>query len=51
MGSMVFGYARVSTQDQELARQIDALEKYGVDEVFTEKMTGTKASFGITFSS
>lgn len=44
MGDMTFGYARVSTQDQELARQIDALEKYGVNEVFTEKMTGTKAN-------
>lgn len=44
MGSMVFGYARVSTQDQELARQIDALGKYGVDEVFTEKMTGIKTN-------
>lgn len=44
MGNMVFGYARVSTQDQELARQIDALTKYGVDEVFTEKMTGTRAN-------
>ncbi len=44
MGNMTFGYARVSTQDQELARQIDALEKYGVDEIFTEKMTGTKAN-------
>ena len=44
MGNMIFGYARVSTQDQELARQIDALGKYGVDEIFTEKMTGTKAN-------
>lgn len=44
MGSMVFGYARVSTRDQELARQIDALEKHGVDEIFMEKMSGTKAN-------
>lgn len=44
MSSMIFGYARVSTQDQELARQIDALNKYGVDQLFTEKMTGTKAN-------
>lgn len=44
MGNMIFGYVRVSTQDQELARQIDALGKYGVDEIFAEKMTGTKAN-------
>lgn len=43
MATQIYGYARVSTQDQELARQIDALEKYGVDSIFTEKMTGTKA--------
>lgn len=43
MASLKFGYARVSTQEQELARQIDALKNYGVDEIFTEKMTGTKS--------
>jgi len=36
-------YARVSTEQQSLDRQIDALERYGYDEIFTEKMTGTKA--------
>lgn len=41
---MIIGYARVSTQDQELSRQIDALNNYGVERLFTEKMTGTKAS-------
>ena len=39
---MIFGYARVSTQDQNLAMQLDAFEKYGVDEVFQEKMTEAK---------
>lgn len=39
---MVFGYARVSTEEQSLNRQIDALEQYGIDELLTEKMTGTK---------
>lgn len=43
MAAKTFGYARVSTEGQELARQLDALERYGVDEVFSEKMTGTKA--------
>jgi len=39
---MIFGYARVSTEEQSLNRQIDALNGYGVDELLTEKMTGTK---------
>ena len=38
----MFGYARVSTEQQNLDRQIDMLEKYGVDRIFNEKMTGTK---------
>ena len=40
---MRFGYERVSTDKQELARQHDALTAYGVDNIFSEKMTGTKA--------
>jgi DNA invertase Pin-like site-specific DNA recombinase len=39
---MNYGYARVSTEDQSLNMQIDAFKKYGVDEVFQEKMSGTK---------
>lgn len=39
---MIFGYARVSTQDQNLDMQIDALKKYGAEQIFEEKMTGTK---------
>lgn len=42
MKNYVFGYARVSTEQQNLDRQIDALQKYGVDMIFNEKMTGTK---------
>ncbi|MGG3622831.1 recombinase family protein [Bacillus gobiensis] len=38
----IFGYARVSTEDQSLDMQLDAFEKYGVDEVFEEKITGTR---------
>lgn len=36
------GYARVSTADQNLERQLDLLEQYGVEIVFQEKSTGTK---------
>lgn len=39
---MIFGYARVSTEDQNLDMQVDALNKYGVERIFQEKMTGTK---------
>ena len=42
MKNFTFGYARVSTADQNLDRQIDALQQYGIDLLFTEKMTGTK---------
>lgn len=41
---MIIGYARVSTEQQELNRQIDALNAYGVDELYQEKITGTKAN-------
>ena len=44
MKQFVIGYARVSTQDQNLDRQIDALNAYGIDRLYTEKMTGTKKS-------
>lgn len=39
---MIYGYARVSTADQNLDRQIIALKHWEVDEIFTEKMSGTK---------
>jgi DNA invertase Pin-like site-specific DNA recombinase len=39
---MIVGYARVSTQDQNLQMQIDALEKHGCIEIFEEKISGTK---------
>ncbi|WP_399631686.1 recombinase family protein [Sporosarcina sp. SG10008] len=35
-------YARVSTLQQELHRQTDALEAYGYDQLITEQYTGTK---------
>lgn len=42
MKNYIFGYARVSTETQNLDRQMDALKQYGVDYIFNEKMTGTK---------
>lgn len=39
---MIIGYARVSTQDQNLQMQIDALQNAGCFEIFEEKVTGTK---------
>lgn len=39
---MKIGYARVSTQDQNLNRQLDQLKEAGCEKVFQEKMTGTK---------
>lgn len=37
-----YGYARVSTAEQILDRQLDMLSKYGVDRIYSEKMTGTR---------
>jgi DNA invertase Pin-like site-specific DNA recombinase len=37
---MKIGYARVSTQDQELALQLDALHESGCEQVYQEKVTG-----------
>jgi DNA invertase Pin-like site-specific DNA recombinase len=44
MTSKVFGYGRVSTTDQNLDEQSDDLTAFGVDELYVEKHTGTKAN-------
>ncbi|MCH5461326.1 recombinase family protein [Lactobacillus sp. LC28-10] len=41
---MIYGYARVSTKDQNLARQIQALSDLGVDRIFKEKASGSNLS-------
>jgi len=38
---MIFGYARVSTDDQTLDAQIDALAEAGAVKIFREKKTGS----------
>ncbi|QJD81691.1 recombinase family protein (plasmid) [Spirosoma rhododendri] len=40
---MLFGYARVSTQDQNLDLQLDDLTKAGCQRVFQEKVSSAKA--------
>ncbi|MCF6807693.1 recombinase family protein [Thiotrichales bacterium 19S9-12] len=40
---MIFAYARVSTQDQNIDSQIEELKKYGYDQLFQEKASGVKA--------
>lgn len=39
---MIIGYARVSTQDQNPQLQRDALEQVGCEQIFEERITGTK---------
>lgn len=37
-----YGYMRVSTDDQDFKLQEDALNRYGVDHIFSDKMTGAR---------
>ena len=41
---MVIGYARVSTVEQNLDRQLDGLKEHGAERIFQEKMSGTKSN-------
>lgn len=40
---MLVGYARVSTDDQHLHLQIDALQQAGCEKVYTDEISGAKA--------
>ncbi len=37
---MIVGYARVSTIDQNLERQLENLKTFGAEKIFTEKQSG-----------
>lgn len=40
---MKIGYARISTQDQNLNLQTDALQKTGCEKIFTDTASGAKS--------
>ena len=39
---MIIGYARVSTNGQDLESQIEELKNKGAEKIYSEKFTGTR---------
>ena len=44
MTNMVYGYARVSTRQQDLSRQLDLLDRYECNKIYTERISGVRAN-------
>jgi DNA invertase Pin-like site-specific DNA recombinase len=40
---LVIGYARVSTEEEELDLQIEKLKEYGCEKIFMERKIGAKS--------
>lgn len=46
---MIIGYARVSTIDQSLNLQLDALKNFGCEEFFQERLSRVKDDCPVTY--
>ena len=44
---MLIGYARVSTEEQSLDLQMDALEKAGCEQIYSDQLNDPRQSRGL----